>query len=205
MEPNHPSFLELDRLALGASREATRAHVDQCPQCQAHLAQLEWQTSVPDWVRGRGAPKPRTVGARWRLLGLVATFAGAAAVWVMVSHVPPAETVGAEKAAGPGVALYVKHGDQVLLWDGQTPVHPGDHLRLQVAPEGFAHIRVTGEVPSDVLYEADLPAAGGFLPLSWRVDEAPQEEVLDVTLSGPGKTPWHGRLTLPKAPGASAP
>jgi hypothetical protein len=193
MEP-HPSFLELDRLSLEASTEATRLHVEACADCQAHVGRLQAEVAIPAWVR---APRPR----RWRLFGLAGTFATACVAVVVAYQVAGFGSHGAievEKASGPGLALYIKRGDRVILWDHQEPVYPGDSLRLQIAPQGFRHVRVTSGV--ETLYDGDLATgAMDFLPVSWKVDDAPGAETLDVTLTGPTVPPWTARLSLTKA------
>jgi hypothetical protein len=47
----HPSYLELDRVPLGACSPATRAHVAACPACAAHLERI----AHPDPLPGVGA------------------------------------------------------------------------------------------------------------------------------------------------------
>jgi hypothetical protein len=195
----HPSFLELDRQALKASTEATQAHVAACAECQAYLGRLQMEVAIPAWVR---APRPpRVMSGRWRLWALAGTFA-VTSVAVVVSYraagfgTHPAIEV--EKANAPGLALYIRRGDRVILWDRREPVYPGDSLRLQIAPLGFRHIQVTSKGES--LYEGDLATGAiDFLPVSWKVDDAPGTETLDVTLSGPSSPPWTTRLSLTKA------
>jgi hypothetical protein len=192
----HPSFLELDRHALKASTEATRLHVDACAECQAYLGRLQMEVAMPAWVR-----EPRARASRWRIFALAGTFAAASVAGVVAYRAAGFGTspaIGIEKANGPGLALYIKRGDRVILWDRREPVYPGDSLRLQIAPQGFRHVRVTSG--AEALYEGDLATgATDFLPLSWRVDDAPGAETIDVTLTGPSQSPWTERLSLTKA------
>ncbi|MFY0564212.1 hypothetical protein ACN28E_10205 [Archangium lansingense] len=55
---------------------------------------------------------------------------------------PRTPMVGLRSKGNPAVALYVKTGDTVRLWDGESPVAEGDLLRLKVMPEGFTRLTV---------------------------------------------------------------
>ena len=189
----HPSFLELDRAALGvALPQTTQAHLAQCERCSAHLKRLADAPPLPPSVRVRAAqPRPptgwlsRLGGAPpWGLLGA----AVAALLVVMVST--PREVGPALSEKGlPSVQLFIKRGAQVWPWDGASLIVPGDLLQLQVAPSGFSYLQILGE--SGVLYRGALePGAARRLPMSWRVDDSPGPERLTVVLS---------RLPIPDA------
>src|SRR3982751_923570 len=47
----HPSFLELDRHALGGARADVATHVAGCESCQARLAHPGPASEVPAWAR----------------------------------------------------------------------------------------------------------------------------------------------------------
>ena len=48
----HPSFLELDRLALDVDvPESVRVHVEGCAECAAYVSQLQQPLPVPGWVK----------------------------------------------------------------------------------------------------------------------------------------------------------
>ena len=195
----HPSFLELDRHALKASSEATPLHVTACAECQAYLGRLQMEVALPAWVAN---PRPpRAVTGRWRLFALAGTFAVTSVAGIVAYPAAGFGThpaIEVEKANAPGLALYIRRGDRVILWDAREPVYPGDSLRLQIAPMGFRHVRVTSK--GEYLYDGDLQSgAADFLPVSWKVDDAPGAETLDVTLSGPSLQPWTTRLLLTKA------
>jgi hypothetical protein len=193
--PVHPSFLELDRLAVDAAQPATRDHVAGCAQCQAHLSRLQHEVHVPEWVRGGAIPGP---APRWRVFAIAAAVGCAsvvAGVTVTLTRSPPTD---GEKAVAPGLAVFIKRDERVVQWDTRQSVAPGDSLRLQIAAQGYSHVRVTSG--SEVLYEGELgPVASELLPVSWRVDESPGDETLDVTLSGAGRPEWTRHLVLHKA------
>jgi hypothetical protein len=193
--PVHPSFLELDRLAVNAARPATREHVAGCAQCQAHLSRMQHEVHVPEWVRGGKLPAPES---RWRVFAIAIAASCALLVagsTVLLTRGPPTD---GEKAVAPGVALFIKRDERVAQWDTRQSVAPGDSLRLQIAAQGYSHVRVTSG--SEVLYEGELaPGASELLPVSWRVDDSPGDETLDVTLGGAGRPEWTRRLVLHKA------
>ena len=149
---SHPSFLELDRTALGmASAEAT-AHVEGCSACAAYLDRVRQRLPVPQWV-GSLQPKPSERRPRWFSMGLVAALATTATVIIAVrvqsDHILPADHhagSGVTAKGMPSIALYVKRGDHVSLWDGQSSLASGDSLRLKVTPEGFSFVSVIEQI-----------------------------------------------------------
>jgi hypothetical protein len=203
----HPSFLELDKVAVGAGSEATRQHAAACAECGAHVGRVRAPVPLPDWVReperARGRPWGWGGWWGWPTAALAGSFA-VALVAIGLGHRAATPSAADDayqiKGTNPGLALYVKRGEQIETWDGKQPVRTGDLLRLQVAPEGFRHITVDGTAsPGSHLYDGDLPEGIGFLPVSWRVDDQPGPEILEITLTGGSATPWHARLVLPKA------
>lgn len=198
--PPHPSFLELDRHALGAGGADTAAHVASCETCRGHLRLLEAPAEVPAWAARLDARAPRRFGwpaaLRLRTAGLaVAAFACAFVLWTAVGHVRPHITavdgdpyVGTK--GGPQLWLYVKRGDRIEIWNGVDPVRPGDLLRLKVQPDRYPHISVFGRdnAPNAYakLYDAPVPDdRTAPLPFAWKVDGQPGDETLLIVL-GPG-------------------
>lgn len=229
MDPgSHPSFLELDRSALGQGAPATAEHVRGCPRCQAHLRKLEEPLALPAWARELGRPEPARRPNFW-VLALFggAAAAGAAAVLLLSPARPRPRDIalhGTLVAAkgSPAVALYVKRGEQVSLWDGHAPVQAGDRLQLEVSGEGFSQLLIaTPGGFAQPMFAGALDASRPMLvPKSWRVDESPGPETLDVVLSAAALSVdeasaavvshrrdaqvWTTELTLPKsAPGAA--
>lgn len=224
----HPSFLELDRLALDApTSPATREHVAGCAVCQEHLASLSPPRDLSELpaIRRRVRARPAA-----RLLWAAPALAAAAAVALFVLSRPPGrvDTEIRGPAAEDGfttvkgsaaVLLHVKRGERVFVWDGAEPVVPGDKLRLEVAADGFTHVTVLAEPRGErgaepaVLYSASIdPGRPVALPKAWEVDDAPGEESLVVLLSSapldegaardaaraPRDGIWIRRLVLPK-------
>ncbi|NTX35846.1 hypothetical protein HUA78_15465 [Myxococcus sp. CA033] len=182
--PRHPSFLELDRAALGPPAPSLARHLETCAECGAYLQRVKQPESVPAWARSLGTAPPRgTWRLEWRRWGLplVATAALACLVFVVVPGTPYVAPKGA-----PAVAVHLKRGEQVFLWDGQTPLVPEDRIRLQVSSESYRYVAVAARAPSGwaVLFAGPLSEGPDMaLPASWRVDEAGGEEVLRVLFS----------------------
>jgi hypothetical protein len=198
----HPSFLALDRHALGVASADTAAHLAGCETCRAHLRDVAPATGVPAWALEIEAPRRPRFAWPWaprsRKLGWgVAALACAAALWVASGHLAgtPATGTGAGTGAGayvgtkggPEIWLYVKRGERIELWNGSDPVHPGDLLRLGVQPDRYRHISVFGGNGAPRAYTRlyDAPVAAGqptAVPLAWKVDAQPGDETLLVVL-----------------------
>ena len=188
----HPSFLDLYRTRLNSGQPETKSHIEGCDICRAHMSRLQEPNLLPPWAASllveRRSPalwKGWLVGG-----GLVAT--GIAVCLSIILARPPAETAKlpttgpllASKGA-PSVAVYIKHGEQIGLWDGTSMVKPGDRLRLEIAAAGLRHVAVASRGHFETLLyagelEVDIPT---LLPAGWIVDEQPGPESLDLVLS----------------------
>lgn len=180
-----PSHLELARLAAGVSGSPFAAHVQSCQRCSSALARLHQPVAVPDWARALAPSDQPGWVFRWRWL--VAVSAGALAVLVVVSLPPrPAPEPFIAAKGAPSVAVYLKRGDSVTLWDGQRRMLAGDRLRLKVIPEGFGQVAAVAIVDGafKVLYRGAVPpGVESFLPASWKVDQTPAPNHLGVVFS----------------------
>ncbi len=203
---SHPSFLELDRLALGEGAAQTRSHVDACARCSAHLAQLREPVVTPAWVLDTAAARPfRLPRLRW-LGGLVA--AGAAAIAAFVLVVPEAPPPYVAPKGRPSVAVYIARGERSVLWNGSDALRPGDRIRLKVAPEGYSWIAVSAlahDGALGTLHRAQIdPGSEYLLPESFRLDDAAGPErihiALDVGPVDPRDAAWTTTLEIPKEP-----
>ena len=199
----HPSYLELDRLALGAADEQLRAHADACPSCSAHVARLRTVEAVPAWARSLEKPR-RRFGWLHALALAGAATATASLGLVLVRDVAPPPYVAAKGM--PSVALYVLRDGSTTLWNGADALRPGDRIRLKVAPEGHGWLAVS-QVRADrslvLLHEARLTGDDEYvLPESWRLDEAPGPERIHVALDDakvdPTTAAWTTTLELHK-------
>ena len=131
-EMSHPSYLELDRLALGAERSPeTSDHVRNCGRCTAYLAQITSDRPVPGWARAL-SPGGRQVEtrrwARWVLAGGLAGAAAAVGLVLVLATVPGEERDTVVAKGTPAVGVYIRRGGKVALWDGRAAILPGDTL-----------------------------------------------------------------------------
>lgn len=201
----HPSYLELDRLALGDGEAAVRAHVEACPRCGAHLDRLRTVEAVPAWARA--LEKPRRRFGWLHALALAGAATATVSIGAVLVRAPPPPPYVAAKGM-PSVALYVQRGTATSLWNGTDPLRPGDRIRLKVAPEGHrwlavSQIRTDGSLA--LLHEARVAADEDYLlPESWRLDDAPGPERLHVALDDekvdPAQAAWTTTLELHKEP-----
>jgi hypothetical protein len=206
MSTSHPSFLALDRAALGDMTEEVRAHLASCPPCAGHVDALGRPPPVPSWAVALSHEPPRAPSLLARLApwGVAALAAGLALVlWVpRDTETLRAPMAGLRSKGSPAVALYVKTGDAVRLWDGDSPVAEGDLLRLKVMPEGFTWLTVAAAEGDSwqVLHEGPVPERGEtLLPTSWRVEPGEQPERLLVIL-GHAPIPAESLAPLHEAP-----
>jgi hypothetical protein len=182
----HPSSLQLDALSLGAGEASTAAHVKECARCAAHLSRVEQNLPVPSWVgelgsSQRGRLRRRFWLYRWSLVAVVVVAGGAALVRLKPRT---AEQLDPGAKGTPSIAVYIKRGGAVSLWDGQAPVQPGDAVQLKVAAEGYSRVTVSAVQEGMLTQLYAGPAAGEtLLPRSWTVDDAPGPEVMLVAFS----------------------
>lgn len=206
----HPSYLELDRHALGVGSEELRSHIASCGRCGAHVAQLQVDGALPAWAheptRKQAAVErwPR-FRVRW-LGGLALAGAATAAVAIVGVRDIPAPPAYVAAKGMPTVAIYVLRDGSTALWNGTDALRPGDRIRLKVAPEGYGWLAVSAldsRGDRHPLHEARIAADGDYLlPESWRIDDAPGPERLHIALDrrrvDPSKAVWSTTLELPK-------
>lgn len=186
----HPSYLDLDLLAVGAGSEEVRAHVATCDRCRAHLTEVSAPEPVPDWVRPQRRSRAWIVG-----LAALALAAGALVAPMVFPQADDAPYVGV-KGGDPVVSVYRRRGQDVTQLETGGSVRAGDSIRLAVVSSQHETVRVlSGET---VLFDGPIPDADdGLLPTSWRIDDQGLQETLTIELSG-GATPWTTELTFPK-------
>jgi hypothetical protein len=183
---SHPSYLALDRHALGLRSVETAAHLETCARCKGHLGALAQPEKIPAWARAlERAPQPGLF-ARMRAKILIGSFAlaTAAAAVLVVARPTPASYEGSKGA--PSVAVYVKHGEKISLWDGRAPLQAGDAIRLKVMGAGYSHLSVEllEGAKRTALYEGGVADHGEtVLPNSWAFDDWAGPEHLLIVFS----------------------
>jgi hypothetical protein len=192
----HPSYLQLDRAALGGGSNELRAHLAGCPECRAYLDGL---TDAPPEsglfeLRRRVEHQGRVNRRRWW-----AVLPAAAAVGLLLAGLRPGEPrrsgeqpyLGAKGFAS--VWIYVKRGASTQLWDGKEALLVGDKLRLKVDPGRFHHVQVyslKNVAAPELLYEGDVRPEESFtVPDAWQLDAEPGAERIVVILSDGVVTP----------------
>jgi hypothetical protein len=180
------STFELDVYwASGRSGDATvAAHVADCDRCRAYLASLDALAESGPAIAfpspQRRAPAPRRA---WAIAaGALALAAGLA---LYVHGGPPANDGYVGIKGTPGVQLLLHRDHDTHLWDGHSPLHPGDALALRVACEGLKRVVVATPGPSGWarLSSTTCPAGDDPLPFTLQVDSEPGDEKLAVVLS----------------------
>lgn len=175
---SHPSLLQLDRFALGQEEPSLAAHLEECTVCAAHVGRCQQPVPVPAWVREIKQPR-KPLWLRWIALGTLATAALAIAVLPRGNYEVTAKGT-------PSLAVYLRRGERISLWDGVQPLQPGDAVQLKLQAAGFARVTVGsidgGEVHS--LYEgATSPNAATLLPDAFTLDASARDESLLVVFS----------------------
>jgi hypothetical protein len=223
---NHPSFLALDRAALGSSSVELRAHIERCEACRAYVESLTEAppvSSLPELRRRAQRQTQRLYRAWWAFAPLAA-----AACALLFFGLRPRDdrTEGSSGYVGAkgfaSVWIYVKHGPRTELWDGKRPLSAGDQLRLKVDPGDYSQVAVYSlkqqDAPERLYAGTATPGVTSTLPDAWELDAEPGAERLVVVLSHAPVTPswpewWDGdagsgvlvlRFELPKVADADA-
>jgi hypothetical protein len=202
----HPSFLALDRAALGSRTATLSQHLSECERCRAHVDWIAGAAAAPEMPRLARVAAPRhplrrRPAVRAWLSAATAAAAVAVAVVALVGRgdrdqlgaghraAPAAREVGFDTSKGArAVGVYVLRGRRTFLWNGSEPIAPGDTIRLKLVPERMTQVHVfsTGGAGGDLvlLHRADIaPHRDDLLDTAWRVDGAGDREVLIVVLS----------------------
>ncbi|HXN33813.1 MAG TPA: hypothetical protein VN894_18215 [Polyangiaceae bacterium] len=193
-DSGHVSAFTLDVFwASGRPRDsAIGEHIASCGRCRAYLATL-------DALRGAGPPtgpplrgalpssRPRVmgIGASWGWLAAGAVALAASVSFFLARGWHPAKTRYVAAKGVPGVQVLVHREGGTHVWDGRSPVRPGDSLALRVACEGLEHVAVASPGPTAWarLSNAACPRQGEPLPFTLVVDAEPGDERLAVVLS----------------------
>jgi hypothetical protein len=174
--------------AQGRTGDASlEAHVAGCERCSAYLASLDGlaQSSAALPVLS-ALPAKRAARRPWVMpvAGALALAAGVAlALSVHLRGQPGQGYVGIKGT--PAVQLLLHRDRDTHLWDGHSPLHPGDALAVRVACEGLKRVVVAtpGESGWSPLSSTACPAGDDPLPFTLQVDSEPGDEKLAVVLS----------------------
>jgi hypothetical protein len=161
-------------------------HVASCERCRDYLAGLDAVAATSPSVSMPVARSPsRGRASRWAL-PVAGALALAAVVTLLVRGRPP-ESDGYVGIKGtPAVQVLLHRNNDTHLWDGHSPVHPGDALALRVACEGLKRVAVATPGPGEGwvrLSSLGCPAHDEPLPFTLQVDDRPGDEKLAVVMS----------------------
>jgi hypothetical protein len=198
----HPSYLALDRAALGSRTAELDRHLAECERCRAHIERVSEPVAVPSAAvlerHARRAPMRRPSARRGWLGGLAAAAAAAVLLVAVLTGregarpARPADRVASEVGfdtakGGRAVGVYVLRGRHTFLWNGTEPVAPGDSIRLKLVPDGMtqAHVFSLSRASELVLLHRAriVPDRDALLDAAWKVDGVGEREVLIVVLS----------------------
>ncbi|MCC6808599.1 MAG: hypothetical protein IT381_14340 [Deltaproteobacteria bacterium] len=196
----HPSFFMLDRAGLGdaAAKAQIAEHLETCGVCRAHLQALAAPANELALQRIKRAPSPaRPLVPRWIMAAAAAAVVSVIGIGLANVLSDRGDVVTAKGA--PSVAVYVKRGDTVFLWNGRAPLRANDTIRLKIVPEEMRFVEVR-DASGAVLYKGELTPPETTLPVAWRIDEQGEAEHLTVWLGrAPGaEMKKHVELVLPK-------
>ena len=206
-DPTHPSYLELDRFALGAPGVlTTTAHVGACDRCRRHVETLREAPPILPGLRDRLASPAAAAalagagrwlawfrGPRIGAVGLAGTLAIAGLIWI--TRAPHAPLVGYDGVKGlPSVWIYVKRDNELALWDGERPLEARDRLLLKIDPQDLTHVDVfsrdeapgAGSALAPIFDGRLQPGTVSTLPAAWQLDGNSPRESLIVVLSRDG-------------------
>jgi hypothetical protein len=171
--------------ASGKPADATlEQHLAGCARCRAYLASLDHDAGrLPSSVTVPAAPARRR--RRWALPSAVATVLALAACALLLVRGRPTEPGYVGAKGTPAVELLLHRRSDTWIWDGRSPVRPGDALALRVSCEGLQHVAVAapGARGWTRLSEATCPGPDEALPFTLVVDDQPGDERLAVVLS----------------------
>jgi hypothetical protein len=182
-----------------AGDDAIARHVAECARCRAYLESLDGIAAEPappiDALAPSSAhahahahapaPVARPRRRAW-MAPVAASLALAAGALLYVRGQHPATDDGYVGVKGtPAVQLLVHRDHDTRVWDGRSPVRPGDAVALRVACEGLKRSAVAAPTAAGWtrLSSSACPEQGDTLPFTLRVDDAPGDERLAVVLS----------------------
>ena len=182
----HLSNFELDVYFAGDTAGAEVAeHAASCNRCAAYLDELRAldadphvQIPAPTVTRGSVRPLRRILGAATGALAL------AAAVTLSLKVREPADDSYVGVKGAPAVQVLVRGDDGTHVWDGRSPVHPGDAIALHVACEQLTQFAVVPDTAElERFAEGACSPAPTTLPFTLVVDDQPGHERFVLVLS----------------------
>jgi hypothetical protein len=190
-----PSTFALDvYFAAGEHADpALKLHVEGCARCRAYLAELASQDGLGGLAVAPGAAgaRDRRARGRWQSLRTSALMAaaalGALALWRASEDTRDTRGLGYVGTKGvPAVQVVIRSADTTRVWDGRSPLRPGDAVALRAECDHFVRLSVVAGEPAPGLtrvYDGVCPAGADVLPFSLVADAKPGVERIHVVWS----------------------
>lgn len=194
-ETDHLSSFALDVYwaSRRAADEAIDAHLELCARCRSYLESLDAVSAASPPASERASAEPRLTQQRprsrgsWWVYATAASFALLGGIWLgsRTHELSSSNTNYVGIKGAPAVQLLVHRASDTHVWDGRSPVQPGDALALRVACDGFSKLAVAapGSNGWKRLSQVACPSRDGALPFTLIVDEQPGDERFAVVLS----------------------
>jgi hypothetical protein len=192
----HPSTFALDVYwASGrAADPVVEEHLAGCERCRSYMRALEDVESAcrarpmpvaPPPTKDPGPRRPFAPPVRRTVIAVVGALCAAGAAGFLLRAKPAADGSYIGTKGTPAVQVLVHRGTTTRVWDGLSPIRPGDALALRVACGEASHVAVLTPGDSDwrLLSEVGCPKRGDPLPFTLVVDGQPGDERLAVVLS----------------------
>ncbi len=182
----HFSSFELDVwFADGKPSGDIAKHLTSCERCAAYVDELEALASEGASLRAP-SPPARMRSLRRLVVPTATGLALAAGLALFIgsrSGKDDPEYVGTKGT--PAVQVLVRTEGTTRIWDGRSPVRPGDAIALHVVCEGLAQVAVAAETRSGMarLSDGPCPSVPSTLPFTLVVDAEPGRERFSVVLT----------------------
>ena len=192
-EPDHLSNFALD-VYWASGRETNRAieaHLEACARCRSYLESLDAVGAVSPLTLEPTSQQPSAVQRshphRVWAYATAASFTLLTGIWAgsRLHEAAPSGSGYVGVKGAPAVQLLVHRASDTHVWDGRSPVQPGDALALRVACDGFPKLAIAAPAERDWkrLSQVECPGRDSALPFTLIVDGQPGSERFAVVLS----------------------